>query len=260
MKYSVLILALLNANFIVAQSPYWQQRVEYNMKIDFDVEKHQFEGQQELTYYNNSPDTLYRAYWHLYFNAFQPGSMMDVRSRTIPDPDKRVSSRIFRLSPEEIGFHKINRLTQNGEPLNFKVQNTILEVVLDEPIPPGSSSRFEMNFESQVPVQIRRSGRNNEEGVDYSMSQWFPKLAEYDEMGWHTHPYVGREFYAPWGDYEVHITIDEDYVIGATGVLQNPNEIGKGYEENGTTVAPARKGKRTWKFSAENVHDFVWGA
>lgn len=246
------------ASFGQAQN-YWQQRVEYTMDIDFNVENHQFTGVQTLKYFNNSPDTLDKVFYHLYFNAFQPGSMMDTRSRTIEDPDGRVRDRISKLDDSEIGFHKVKSLTQDGKDLDFEVEGTVLEVVLADPILPGTSTVFDMTFESQVPEQIRRSGRYNAEGIDYSMAQWYPKMAEYDGRGWHTHPYVGREFYAPWGDFEVNLTIDKDYVVAATGTLQNPNEIGYGYEDQGVKVN--RKGKiLTWKFKAENVHDFVWAA
>ncbi|WP_425392391.1 M1 family metallopeptidase [Ekhidna sp.] len=246
------------ASISIAQG-YWQQRVDYKMDIDFNVENHQFTGSQTLTYENNSPDTLDRVFYHLYFNAFQPKSMMDTRSRTIEDPDDRVGDRISKLDETQIGFHKINSLTQDGNDIEFEIEGTVLEVELAKPLLPGSATVLNMTFQSQVPVQIRRSGRNNTEGIDYSMAQWYPKMAEYDERGWHAHPYVGREFYAPWGNFEVNLTIDKDYVVAATGVLQNPNEIGYGYEDEGVKVK--RKGKTlTWKFKAENVHDFVWAA
>ena len=238
---------------------YWQQRVNYEISIDFNSRSHQYTGEQTLKYYNNSPDTLFNVYYHLYFNAFQPNSMMDVRSRTLPDPDARVGSRIAELSQDEIGYLKVISLNQSGMELTHHVSETVLEVKLSKPILPGASEVFNMKFEGQVPLQIRRSGRDSFEGVDYSMSQWFPKMAEYDKMGWHTHPYIAREFYAPWGDYEVNITMDKDYVIAATGILQNPNEIGYGYEDEGVEVN--RKGQKiTWRFKAENVHDFVWAA
>lgn len=238
---------------------YWQQRVEYSMDIDFDVENHQFTGNQTLKYFNNSPDTLSKVFYHLYFNAFQPESMMDTRSRTIEDPDGRVGDRISKLDDSEIGYHKVISLTQDGIDVAYTIEGTLLEVTLAEPILPGSAIVLNMNFQSQVPLQIRRSGRNNKEGIDYSMAQWYPKMAEYDDRGWHTHPYVGREFYAPWGDFKVNLTINKNYIVAATGILQNPNEIGYGYEDEGTKVK--RKGKTlTWKFEAEKVHDFVWAA
>ncbi len=150
-------------------------------------------------------------------------------------------------------------LKQNGKKVQYKVVETILEVALAEPILPGSRTVFEMEFESQVPAQIRRSGRNNSEGIDYSMAQWYPKLCEYDYQGWHANPYVGREFYGVWGDFDVTIEIDKDYLIGGTGYLQNPEEIGYGYEAPGTTVK--QKGKTlNWHFKAPNVHDFMWAA
>lgn len=260
MKFSAFSMLVFFAININAQSNYWQQKVDYKMDINFDVKTHQFTGEQTLVYTNNSPDTLYRAFWHLYFNAFQPNSMMDVRNRTIKDPSEKIKSRIVKLSNQEMGYHTINSLTQDGDSLDYTIEGTVLEVNLNEPLLPSNSTTFQMVFDSQVPIQIRRSGRNNTEGVDYSMAQWFPKLAEYDEMGWHSHPYVGREFYAPWGSYDVSITIDKKYTIGATGTLQSPNEIGKGYEEEGVKVKTPKGKTLTWNFKADNVHDFVWAA
>ena len=224
---------------------YWQQRVDYNIKIDFNHKNHQFEGQQNLIYFNNSPDTISKVFFHLYFNAFQPGSMMDVRSRSLPDPDSRVMDRISKLKKNEIGFHEIKTIQQSGIKLEYHIQGTVLEVKLEKPIMPNQSSDFYLEYISQVPVQIRRSGRNNKEGIDYSMAQWFPKIAEYDKDGWHANPYIAREFYAPWGDFDVSISIHEDYVVAATGILQsqiNDNQ------------------KKTWRFKAKDVHDFVWAA
>ena len=259
--FSLLLLCLLTSMMAKSQNNcYWQQRVSYKMNIDFDVNKHQFVGNQQLTYYNNSDDTLKKVFFHLYFNAFQPESMMDKRSRTINDPDRRVESRISKLNKKEIGYHHIKDLSQEGRTINFKVEGTVLEADLNVPILPNTSTIFDMLFESQVPVQIRRSGRNNAEGISYSMSQWYPKMAEYDKRGWHAHPYVGREFYAPWGDFEINISIKNSYIVAATGTLQNSNEIGYGYETE-TIEKKKKKGKKiNWHFKAENVHDFVWTA
>ena len=224
---------------------YWQQRVDYNIKIDFNHKNHQFEGQQNLIYFNNSPDTISKVFFHLYFNAFQPGSMMDVRSRSLPDPDSRVMDRISKLKKNEIGFHEIKMIQQSGIKLEYHIQGTVLEVKLEKPIMPNQSTDFYLEYISQVPVQIRRSGRNNKEGIDYSMAQWFPKIAEYDKDGWHANPYIAREFYAPWGDFDVSISIHEDYVVAASGILQSQINHNQ---------------KKTWRFKAEDVHDFVWAA
>lgn len=243
---------------LFSQATRWQQRMTCEMEIDMNTETHQFTGTQELTYENNSPDDLDQVFYYLFFNAFQPNSMMDIRSNTIEDPDSRVGDRISQLDESQQGYQKIESLTMNGTPVEFKVVGTILEVNLPKPIKSGSKAVFKMEFKAQVPLQIRRSGRQNEEGIRYSMSQWFPKMCEYDCMGWHANPYIGREFHGVWGDYEVEITIDSDYLIGATGVLQNPNEIGHGYSDK--KILQGVGGKNTWKFKAENVIDFAWAA
>lgn len=251
---------LIGSLHVTAQHGYWQQHASYQMEIDMDVEKHQFSGKQKLIYTNNSPDTLTKVFYHLYFNAFQPGSMMDIRSRTIPDPDPRVGDRISKLKPEEIGYHTIQSLAQNGKYAEFKVQGTVLEVNLPEPILPGAKSEFLMDFYSQVPLQVRRSGRDNMQGIEFSMTQWYPKMAEYDYEGWHADPYVGREFHGVFGDFDVKIKIDKNYVLGGSGYLQNPNEVGHGYEEQGKQAKETLGDKLTWHFVAPQVHDFAWAA
>ncbi|MFB6455111.1 M1 family metallopeptidase [Chitinophaga sp. Hz27] len=280
MKHPVLggciALALVAGSWLQsnAQSDRWQQRVKYKMDVNVDAPANKFTGKQHLEYYNNSPDTLKKVFYHLYWNAFQPGSMMDVRSRELGkivigktkdgkdvyDWDNRVRDRISKLKPDEIGYQKVLSLKHNGKPQSYKVVETILEVVLDEPIAPHATTTFDMEFEAQVPVQIRRSGRNNSEGVDFSMAQWYPKMCEYDYEGWHPTPYIAREFYGVWGDYDVTINMDKKYVIAATGYLQNPEQIGHGYETAGMKVKRPDGKNLSWHFVAPNVHDFVWAA
>lgn len=257
-------LSLLIGFFITSltaqnNTSYWQQEANYEMDIDIDVKKYQYQGKQKLSYTNHSPDTLHRVFYHLYFNAFQPGSEMDVRSRTIADPDPRVGDRISKLKEDEMGYLKVETLKQNGKKIKYEVVGTVLEVELHQAILPGEEVVFDMEFEGQVPLQIRRSGRQNKEGVELSMTQWYPKIAEYDFEGWHAHPYIGREFHGVWGDYDVKIKIDKNYTIGGTGYLQNPNEIGHGYEDEGVKVKNRGKTK-TWHFVAPKVHDFAWAA
>lgn len=241
-----------------SHASYWQQHVDYKMDIDMDINTYQYQGKQELVYTNNSPDVLTKVYYHLYFNAFQPGSEMDVRALTIADPDSRVGDKISKLKPHEIGYIKVNSLKQNGTKLNYETVGTILEVNLAKPIEPGEKVTFHMLFDAQVPKQIRRSGRNNAEGVALSMTQWYPKLAEYDFEGWHADPYIGREFHGVWGNFDVKLTIDKNYTVGGTGYLQNPNQIGHGYETQ--RIIKPNTNTLTWHFKAPNVHDFTWAA
>jgi len=251
------------AFFLSAQSSDWQQHVDYTMDVQMDVKTYQYTGTQKLIYTNNSPDELSRVFYHLYYNAFQPGSEMDIRLQNIKDPDKRMmvdgKSRIASLSESEMGYLHAESLTQDGQPVSFTEEGTILVVDLAKPIPSGGKTTLEMTFKGQVPLQIRRSGRNSSEGVALSMSQWYPKLSEYDFEGWHPNPYIAREFHGVWGDFDVKITLDKDYTVGGSGYLQNPQEIGHGYETPGTKVKT--KGKTlTWHFKAPKVHDFMWAA
>ncbi len=269
MKFLLTTLGICIFSQIQAQPDRWQQRVKYTMNIDMNVQTNQFQGKQKLEYWNNSSDTLTRVFYHLYFNAFQPGSMMDNRSLrqgsikrgNTPDWDPRVKDRIQNLKPDEIGYQKIISLSMNGVAQSFKVDETILEVKLNKPILPKSKVVFDMVFEAQVPLQIRRSGRDNPTTkVRYSMSQWYPKICEYDYEGWHPTPYVGREFYGVWGDFDVSISIDSKYILGGTGYLQNANQIGYGYEDPGVKVKKTGGNKLIWHFIAPNVHDFMWAA
>lgn len=258
MRRSILAAVAVALPFLAfSQAGYWQNHVDYRMDIDMDVDDNQFAGEQWLTFTNNSPDTITEVYYHLYYNAFQPESMMDTRSRNIADPDGRVRDRISKLDDDEIGYHKIRTFEQDGALVEFDIQQTIMKVKLQRPIVPGDASVFHMTFESQVPVQIRRTGRDNSEDIQFSMSQWYPKMAMYDRDGWHADPYVGREFYGEFGRFVVNITIDKDYVVGGTGELTNPEEVGHGYIEG---EVARRNNKITYKFVADNVHDFAWAA
>ena len=165
------------------------------------------------------------------------------------------------MQPNEIGYLKISNFKQDGVSADTKEVSTILEVTLAKPILPGNSTTLTLDFDGQVPVQIRRSGRNNSEGVELSMAQWYPKMAEFDFEGWHADPYIGREFHGVWGDFDVNITIDKNYILGGSGYLQNGNEIGFGYGDKGTVIKKGGKIKTlTWHFIAPNVHDFTWAA
>ncbi|WP_456377824.1 M1 family metallopeptidase, partial [Lutibacter sp.] len=274
MKKLLTLFIIFTTIIVTAQNNtmYWQQHVDYTMDVDVDVEKYQYKGTQKLVYTNNSPNVLNKVFYHLYFNAFQPNSEMDARLQSVVDPDRRMvtnigtkenpiyQSRIAKLKPNEIGYLRVLSLKQNGKELKHSTEGTVLEVVLNTPIKSGEKVTFDMVFEGQVPVQIRRSGRDNKEGVALSMTQWYPKMAEYDFEGWHAHPYIAREFHSVWGDFDVTIHIDRTYTVAGTGYLQNPQEIGHGYEDKTKKLTIKKKGKLAWHFKAPKVHDFTWAA
>ena len=254
LKFSLLALFCSFYFCVGAQQCYWQQHADYKIRVTLDASKHTLAGVEDLVYTNNSPDTLYEVFYHLYFNAFQPNSQMDVRSRTITDPDGRVMDRISQLKPHEQGEYKIRGVVQDKDKVKgVTVDGTILKVTLNKPIYPGEKTRLIMDYECQVPVQIRRTGRYNKEGVAYSMSQWYPKMAEYDRNGWATDPYVGREFYGVWGRFEVFLTVPDSFKIAGTGT---PVSDTKSRKEK----ASVPTGYTMHHYVAENVHDFMWAA
>ena len=273
MKKSILAICGLALTLSAqAQDNHWQQQADYQMNITMNVKNFQYKGVQKVTYINNSPDTLTTVFFHLYFNAFQPNSEMDANLQTLPDPDGRMAtnigtpqrpiyeSRIAKLNPDEIGYLRVKKLTQDGVPATISHESTILKVTLPTPILPHSRTVLGLDFEGQVPVMIRRAGRNSPDEVALSMAQWYPKMVAYDYKGWHTTEYLGREFYGVWGNFDVKITLDKTYLVGASGVLQNPNEIGFGYEDKGVKVPTTKAATKTWHFIAERVHDFTWAA
>ena len=235
----------------------WQQHVDYTMVIDVDAEKRTYSGTQDLIYTNNSPDTIRRVFYHLYFNAFKPGSEMQISSSEISDDKRSVSNKILALEEKDYGSVRIVELFQDGALLSLKNQETILEATLAFPLLPGAKTSLNMRFEVSPPKEVRRAGKDNKDGVAFSMAQWYPKLSEYDKQGWHANAYLGREFYGVWGDFDVTINIDKEYTVAGTGYLKNPEKIGHGYAE---LKEPYVSEKLSWNFVAPNVHDFSWAA
>lgn len=269
----VLLFTIISTAFFAQNNrAYWQQQADYKMEVDVDAQNYQYKGTQELTYTNNSPDALNFVFYHLYFNAFQPNSEMDARLQAVPDPDKRMvnnigtkenpvyESRIAKLKPNEIGYLKVLSLKQNGKDATFSIDGTVLKVTLNEAIQPGEKVKFDMAFEGQVPVHIRRAGRNSVDGVALSMAQWYPKIAEYDFEGWHADAYIAREFHGVWANFDMTLYIDKTYTVGGTGYLQNPQEVGHGYEDKLKPLTIPKGKKLKWHFVAPNVHDFTWAA
>ncbi|MEN9458241.1 MAG: hypothetical protein RL135_819, partial [Bacteroidota bacterium] len=175
LSFSFLVGCLLLSTGIIAQPDRWQQKIKYTINVNMNVETNRFSGTEKIDYFNQSPDTLTKIFMHLYWNAFQPNSSMDVRSRELgktklADPrrnndgldwDARVKDRISKLKPNEIGFQNVKSVLINGVAQKLIEHETILEIVLAKPILPKSKITMDVAFEAQVPVQIRRSGRDN---------------------------------------------------------------------------------------------------
>ena len=241
-------------------SPYWQQHIAYKIDANLDVNTNLVTATQHIVYTNNSPDTLKKVYFHLFWNAFQKGSMMYEHSGDPSYRDSKVRDRIDLRSAEELGHIHVKDMLQDGKKIEIFEDETVLTVELANPILPGAQTTLSFDWEAQVPLMTRRAGRDNLEGIRYSMTQWYPKLAEYDADGWHPYPYVAREFYGVWGDFDVTLTLDKTYVVGGTGYIQNPNEVGHGYETSNNEIKKSESDLLSWHFIAENVHDFAWAA
>jgi hypothetical protein len=176
------------SSITVAQPGYWQQKVSYSMDVHLDVQTNILSGKQTISYTNNSPDTLRQLFFHLFYNAFQKGSMMDELTRStenlvigndakgkeITDFDKRFKYRISEMTEEEEGYSHIVSLTVDGKKAAFEEHETILKVNLEKPVLPKQTININTEFKSRVPKLSRRSGRDNPEGIRYSLGQWYP--------------------------------------------------------------------------------------
>lgn len=250
---------LLFPLFIVLTLPFtthaWQQRVSYTMDVRLNPEERSLVGRQRLVYYNDSPDTITYVYYHLFYRAFRSGSMFFRLNGT---------EAHAHLDPRFQGDVQIDTMTQDGDPLQWTIDETIMRAELDHPLIPGDSTVLELRWFTRIPLLIRRGGYQSPEGVEFSMAQWYPKIAAYDQSGWHPDVYVKREFYGVFGTFRVAITLPARYVVAATGTLLNPDAIKCGYEyshRDTVVLYPASgTGSKTWRFHAENVHDFTWSA
>ena len=201
------------------------------MDIKVDTDLHQYAGEMDVLYENNSPDELKKVFMYAFFNAFQPGSMMDVRSRNISDPDSRVGSRISELPEEEWGWIKDVILTMDGEPCIVTIEETILVVDLPTPIVSGTNANFQMSWKAQVPRQIRRSGWMNKEGIELTIKSFESTLDKFGMVP----IYPNNEEFDPEKHEAVSMEQNKDKEDGYVG-----NILQRGWELHSRVLRPAR--------------------
>lgn len=252
---------------------YWQQDVHYRMRANISDQTDIIDAGSELTYWNNSPDTLRIVYFHLYQNAFQPGSYFHDLNK-----NNDVKPKYGQYEQQGLGT-QIESLTINGSAPRIEFDNTIMRVILPSPLYPGQSIDFKIKFKTYFDSgSLRRrmkkfdaSGYKHFDGV-----HWYPRICVYDaKFGWNTDQHLGKEFYGDYGTYDVELTFPNHYVMDATGVLLNPEEVypgdlrqkldlsnfkNKPYNSPASEITKADGTTKTWKFHAENVHDFAWTA
>lgn len=253
---------------------YWQQDVYYNIKAEVSERSHVISATEELTYWNNSPDTLHFVYFHLYQNAFQPGSYNDNVHRS-----NGVKSRFGIYESMGLGT-VVDKMEVNGQELKTELDNTILKVYLNEPLLPGGNITFNIDFHTffDVGSMRRRMKLFNAYGYKhFDGVHWYPRISVYDrKFGWDTDQHLGKEFYGDFGCFDVELTFANNYIVEATGNLLNRDEVlpkelrekldianfkDKPWDEKPSIVVPYDSTlKKTWKYHAENVHDFAFTA
>lgn len=253
---------------------YWQQDVHYKIKAKIDDKTDIINASEQLTYFNNSPDTLTFVYFHLYENAFQPGSYTEDLHKNNKFPIK-----FGQYESQKLGT-VISNLKVDGAEVKTELDNTILKVWLPKPLLPNQSVSFTMDFKTYFDAggSIRRRmkmftayGYKHYDGV-----HWYPRISVYDrKQGWDTDQHLTREFYGDFGSFDVELTFANNYVLDATGVLINEKEVlpdtlrkkldiknfAKKPLESAPSVVITPDGTwKTWKFQAINVHDFAFTA
>ncbi|TAL58121.1 MAG: M1 family peptidase [Bacteroidetes bacterium] len=253
---------------------YWQQDVHYKIKANIDEKTNIISATEDLIYYNNSPDTLTFVYFHLYQNAFQPGSYFDKMTRENGVTPKYGTYEAQKKNTE------ILKLTTNGAALKTETDNTLVRVWLTKSLLPNDSVSFSISFNSYFDTGTQRRrmktfnvfGNKHFDGV-----HWYPRMAVYDrKFGWETDQHIEKEFYGDFGTYDVELTFSSNYIVEATGELINKNEAmpdelrkkldlsnfkGKPMFSAPSIIIPYDSAQRkTWKYHAINVHDFAFTA
>jgi len=270
---------------------YWQQQVDYKIDVRLDPENHFLHGSERVTYHNNSPDVLDYVWVQLDQNVRSIEHSRSYQTRgALPENFKQMPAFVKNfLSPEQFdGGHNITRVQlvdANGSLVDaeYRIRNTIMKINLLEPLEPGQSTEFEIDWNFHIPDNARGAKEEMQDGWLYVIAQWFPRLNVYDDVnGWQTDQFLGRgEFYLNFGDYDVKITVPHDHIVDATGILQNPEEVltstqlsrlEQAYqseepvfiiaedEVGNPNTRPARDGMLTWHFKAEDVRDFAFAS
>ncbi len=250
---------------------YWQQFVDYRMTATLDESQHLVHGTADLTYVNNSPDTLREMFFHQYLNAFRPGSKWSA-------VDAREGRERFQnLRDPDYGYERFTAVpTFGGVPVAADYpgapDSTVAHFTLPRPLAPGDSIRVHLQWDARPSTVLRRQGRR---GRSYDFAQWYPKVAVYDRGGWEPNPLVpAGELYGEYGTYDVTLVVPGDQVLGATGVPVSGDPGWEGVKRWGVVhiprdayddVPPAPAvtvppGDKAVRFYARNVHHFAWSA
>ncbi len=267
---------------------YWQQQVDYLIDVRIDDEKQELHGRERITYTNRSPDALRYLWLQLDANLFSPDSDA-VLTSPAPSLERMSVGMLHSLVAREQfdGGMKVEFVRDgNDAPLRFTIVKTMMRVELPEPLVPGKSFTFQVGWHYRINDAKLIRGRTGYEffaqdgNYIYEMAQWFPRLCAYtDNRGWQHKQYLGRgEFTLELGNYVVRITVPDDHLVAATGVLLNSTEVltpqqrarletARTADKPVFVVTPAEalenqkspsKGTKTWIFKADRVRDYAF--
>jgi hypothetical protein len=267
MRKLLFVAACCAAMTSFAQDNYWQQQVNYKISVSLNDQDHSLKGNEELEYINNSPDVLNFIWFHLWENAYKNDKTAFAKQLMV---DQKGKDRLRKF--RDRGFIDSLDFTVDGQ--KVKVENDpenidVVKIILPKPLQPGGKIKIKTPFYVDIPQYISRSGHD---GKSYMICQWYPKPAVYDRKGWHQFPYLDKgEFYSEYGNFEVSITLPSDYIVGASGVLQNADEI-KQYKAIGSQNVASNSRKnvvkyqppstptKTLNYRGEKILDFAWFA
>jgi len=268
---------------------YWQQRADYSIRATLDTAARRLTGRVTIRYTNNSPDSLTRVWMQLDQNLFRKGSVgsfLNSQDSRFGGADFDGGYDIRSITQAPLAGLRAGRGTRPASapkplPAKTRVDDTMMEVELPYPIPPGGAASFELEYAFNIPDHgADRMGRD---GSLYELAQWYPRMCVFDDIhGWNTLQYLGQgEFYLEYGDVDYEITLPAGYIVAGSGILQNPVEVLTATQRTRLAAAvksdsitrivtaeelrsgaarPRSSGTLTWKFRAQNVRDVAWAA
>ncbi|HEY8399726.1 MAG TPA: M1 family metallopeptidase, partial [Cytophagaceae bacterium] len=267
LRIIILLIALSTSLYSYGQN-YWQQRVNYTISVKLDDQNHSLKGYEEVQYINNSPDRIHFIYFHLWPNAYKNDATPFARQQ---DHSKE---KPFLFSKDNVrGYIDSLDFKVDGFKVETRFEDGIIDIVrvfLPKPLDPGDTAIITTPFYVKLPNTFSRLGHA---GQSYQISQWYPKPAVYDRKGWHPISYLDQgEFYSEFGKFDVSITLPENYIVGATGQLQNPEELEwlnqldsitrtKSFKSQPPRPVPPSSSKyKTLRYVQDSIHDFAWFA
>lgn len=288
MQKRVLVFLVACICSLASAAQYWQQQVDYIIDVTLNTKDKALDGFEKLTYYNNSPDTLHYIWFHIWPNAYK-----NDRTAFSEQLLKNDDTRFYFSNKEQRGYinrldFKVNGVTSRTE--DHPQHIDIIKLLLPAPLAPGQQITITTPFHVKLPFNFSRGGYDKQ---SFQVTQWFPKPAVYDARGWHPMPYLDQgEFYSEFGNFDVRITVPKNYVVAATGQLQDEEEkqwlksrapgIYQGTGPKAPSNAPVQKQPaskkpatpatrplsespvpvetKTLRYLQQNVHDFAWFA